>query len=190
MLGLEDDTMLIPFEAEEIRHPSLRKRMDDLRTIYQSREFRRPIPLSFVAIADCIQIWDLFQARHLFGDIFDERGNHDPFKHLALMVALIRPPPADFIKQSKTTEQCLDSNGTIISIVRQLAGCVTRANILIGTSITHEYASPPSTSLEDLEKRLSGNGQESFLIFLRSMLRWLPGERKTARQLLEDPWLQ
>ncbi|KAJ5183454.1 hypothetical protein N7492_001070 [Penicillium capsulatum] len=32
-------------------------------------------------------MWDLFEGHHLFGDIFDEKGNHDPFRHLALMVA-------------------------------------------------------------------------------------------------------
>ncbi|KAJ5183453.1 hypothetical protein N7492_001069 [Penicillium capsulatum] len=55
--------------------------------------------------------------------------------------------------------------------------------------IAHEDAAVPFTSLEDLEKRLSGIEKESFLHFLRSMLRWLPEDRRTARQLLNDPWL-
>lgn len=29
-----------------------------------------------------------------------------------------------------------------------------------------------------------------FLEFIRSMLRWVPEERKRARELLEDPWLK
>ncbi|RMJ26058.1 hypothetical protein PHISP_03085 [Aspergillus sp. HF37] len=84
------------------------------------------------------------------------------------MVALIGPPPADFVQRSETTEQCFDRNGAWIAL---------------------EDAVVPPISQEKLEWRLSGNEKESFLYFLRSMLTWLPEERRTARQLLEDPWL-
>ena len=60
---------------------------------------------------------------------------------------------------------------------------------LTGAWIAHEVAAVPPTSLESLEDRLSGTEKESFLHFLRSMLKWLPEERRTARQLLDDPWL-
>lgn len=39
------------------------------------------------------------------------------------------------------------------------------------------------TSLEEEDKRL-------FLAFASKMLQWLPKDRKTAKGLLEDPWLQ
>ena len=48
---------------------------------------------------------------------------------------------------------------------------------------------PANLSLEDSEKNLEGRNKELFLQFIRSMLRWVPEERKTARELLEDPWL-
>jgi len=48
----------------------------------------------------------------------------------------------------------------------------------------------PSVTLEDLEVRLEEPEKGAFLKFIRSMLTWLPEERKTARELLEDPWLQ
>lgn len=57
------------------------------------------------------QIWDLFEGNNLFADIFDSKGRHDLFKHLALMVALIGPPPSEFVVRSETTEQCFDSSG-------------------------------------------------------------------------------
>ncbi|OBT92180.2 hypothetical protein VE01_10058 [Pseudogymnoascus verrucosus] len=56
-------------------------------------------------------IWDLFEVEHLFGDVFDARGGHDPFKHFALIVALIGEPPSEFVKRSETTGQCFDTNG-------------------------------------------------------------------------------
>ncbi|KKZ61984.1 non-specific serine/threonine protein kinase [[Emmonsia] crescens] len=212
MLTLEDDTMLADFAKAEAKDPSPRKQIDQSRTIYRSRRFRRPVkgnsyglPIlcdfgearigkmqesgpfvqphiyrapeiifempwgSAVDIWNvaCL-IWDLFEGEHLFGDIFDTKSSHDPFKHLALIVALIGPPPSDFVRRSETTDQCFDPNGAWIA---------------------HKDAAIPSISLESLEKRLSGQDKESFIQFLKSMLKWLPEERKTARQLLEDPWL-
>ncbi|RMD44117.1 hypothetical protein DV735_g986, partial [Chaetothyriales sp. CBS 134920] len=212
MLSLEDRTMLADFASEEIKNPSPRKIIDESRTIYQSRQFRRPLegrsyglpilcdfgearlgqthesgpfvqPTIYRAPEIIFEmpwgsaidiwslgalIWDLFQGQHLFADIFDKAGNHDPFKHLALMVALIGPPPADFVQRSETTDQCFDPNGAWIA---------------------HQEAAIPPTSLENLEKQLSGPEKESFLRFLRTMLKWLPEERRTAKQLLDDPWL-
>jgi hypothetical protein len=68
-------------------------------------------PYCVASCADSLQIWDLFEGEHLFGDIFDAKGGHEPFKHLALMVALIGPPPSEFAKRSETTEQCFDHGG-------------------------------------------------------------------------------
>lgn len=45
-------------------------------------------------------------------------------------------------------------------------------------------------TLEDRAKNLTAEGKEKFLIFLRSMLRWRPEDRPTARSLLDDPWLK
>jgi len=44
-------------------------------------------------------------------------------------------------------------------------------------------------SLEESEKTLDGENKTLFLKFMRSMLRWLPEERKAATELLKDPWL-
>lgn len=59
----------------------------------------------------------------------------------------------------------------------------------LGAWVAHEEANIPSITLESLEYRLSRNEKEPFLKFMRSMLKWLPEERRTAKQLLEDPWL-
>ncbi|KAE8149113.1 kinase-like protein [Aspergillus avenaceus] len=212
MLSLEDSSMLADFATAESENPSHRKLIDQSRSIYCSRRFRRPakgrnygLPVlcdlgearigktqesgpfvqphiyrapevifempwgSAIDIWNlaCL-IWDLFEGQHLFGDIFDSGGGHDPFRHLALMVALVGPPPTEFVRHSETTEQCFDSSGDWIA---------------------HHEMSVPSVSLGALEKRLSGQEKESFLAFMRSMLKWMPEERKTAKQLLEHPFL-
>ena len=48
---------------------------------------------------------------------------------------------------------------------------------------------PQNTSLEYSEEYLDGRDKEELLAFVRSMLRWRPEDRKTAKQLLDDPWL-
>ena len=39
------------------------------------------------------------------------------------------------------------------------------------------------------ERFLSGTSKVMFLNFVRDMLAWRPGDRKTALELVEDPWL-
>ncbi|PKY09121.1 kinase domain protein [Aspergillus campestris IBT 28561] len=199
MLSLEDDSMLADFAKAEAEDPSPRKKVHESHIIYQrlpilcdfgearigkrqeSGPFVQPhiyrapeiifempwgSPVDIWNLAGLI--WDLFEGEHLFGEIFDRKGGHDPFKHLALMVALIGPPPQEFIRRSETTEQCFDPRGAWVA---------------------HDDAAIPLVSLESVERRLSGQEKASFIQFMRSMLKWLPEERKTAKQLLEDPWL-
>ncbi|KAK1145680.1 hypothetical protein N8T08_003916 [Aspergillus melleus] len=212
MLCIEDSAMLSDFAKAELDDPSPPKKVDFSRTIYKSRQFRRPaegksyglptlcdfgearignihesgpfiqphiyrapeviFEMPWGSAIDiwnlaCL-IWDLFEGEHLFADIFDTNGGHDPFKHLALMVALIEQPSSNFVKRSETAEQCFDSNGAWIA---------------------HSEAQIPPVSLKTREHRLSGLEKELFLQFMGSMLKWIPEERKTAKQLLNDPWL-
>jgi serine/threonine-protein kinase SRPK3 len=46
------------------------------------------------------------------------------------------------------------------------------------------------TSLEAEEENLEGEEQAKFLAFLRKMLQWRPADRLSAKELLQDPWLQ
>jgi hypothetical protein len=43
--------------------------------------------------------------------------------------------------------------------------------------------------LERSEKFLEEKNKEMFLLFMRGMLQWRPEDRKTAKELLDDPWL-
>ncbi|KAM4060356.1 kinase [Hirsutella rhossiliensis] len=212
MLSLDDDTVLADFVKAEAQDPSPRKTVDESTVIYKSRRFRSPsrgksyglpalcdfgearigkahcsgpfvqphiyrapeviFEMAWGSAVDiwnlaCL-IWDLFEGKHLFGAIFDAKGAHDPFKHLALMVALIGPPPSDFVQRSETANQCFDTSGHWIA---------------------HEDALVPVVWLDSLEQRLSGQEKARFIQFMRSMLSWLPENRKTAKELLQDPWL-
>jgi hypothetical protein len=45
-------------------------------------------------------------------------------------------------------------------------------------------------SLESYEDNLEGNGKEEFIVFMWGMLQWGLEDRKTAKQRLDDPWLE
>lgn len=47
---------------------------------------------------------------------------------------------------------------------------------------------PHDRTMERLESRLSD--KSGFLRFMRKTLTWLPEERATAKELLQDPWLR
>lgn len=107
------------------------------------------------------------------------------------MVSLIGPPPSEFVRRSETTEQCFNPTGMcrIISLEGLDRDHRTGSDTRVGGWIASEHATVPPVSLGNREKRLTGQEKELFLQFLRSMLKWLPEERRTARQLLNDPWL-
>jgi serine/threonine-protein kinase SRPK3 len=48
----------------------------------------------------------------------------------------------------------------------------------------------PESSLERSEENLKGKSKEEFVRFVKAMLQWKPEDRKTADQLLADPWLK
>ena len=48
---------------------------------------------------------------------------------------------------------------------------------------------PAGVSLELSEEFLEGTNKEMFIAFMRGMLQWRPEDRKTAKDLLQDPWL-
>ena len=64
-----------------------------------------------------LQIWDLFEGRHLFSDIFDESGCHDPFRHMAQIASYIGPPPLQFVQRSETTMQCFSPDGKLFLVL-------------------------------------------------------------------------
>ncbi|KAM5480467.1 putative non-specific serine/threonine protein kinase [Microsporum canis] len=133
-------------------------------------------------------IWDLFEGRHLFNGVTDRDGDYDPFAHMAQITGFLGPPPKEFIQRSKTISQVFDANGTRFTPVI-LWGINFLTLTCIGKWVADHYEKVPSVSLEDVETRLEGQDKELFLKFIRSMLEWLPEDRKTAKELLDDPWL-
>ncbi|KAJ5091833.1 hypothetical protein NUU61_006703 [Penicillium alfredii] len=77
--------------------------------------------------------------------------------HLAEVIGMLGAPPLDLLKRGK---RC------------------------------HEFSLkkiPQNSSLAQSEEFLDGQNKEMYLQFMRGMLQWRPEDRKTARELLDDP---
>ncbi|RAK79990.1 uncharacterized protein BO72DRAFT_525669 [Aspergillus fijiensis CBS 313.89] len=114
-----------------------------------------------------VMVRDIFEDKHLF-DARDEDGGYSPSHHVAEMVAYLGLPPGSFVRRSLETRHVFTDEGKWLG-----AGGVT----------------VPATSLQKVEENLTGENQQMFLDFMRSMLQWIPEKRKTAQELLDDAWL-
>ncbi|GIK00082.1 hypothetical protein Aspvir_004097 [Aspergillus viridinutans] len=112
-----------------------------------------------------VLIWDLFEDHHLF-DGRGPGGSHSDAHLLAEMIAMLGPPPSDFLRKSPHSLKYWDPSGQWTAAVEV-----------------------PHNSLEDSEEYLEGENKKMFMQFVRKMLRWDPEERQSARELLMDPWL-
>ena len=59
----------------------------------------------------------------------------------------------------------------------------------LASGIWRQAVEVPKGTLEDAEKRLEGKEKVLFLNFVRKMLKWNPKERSSAKELLDDDWL-
>lgn len=89
--------------------------------------------------------------------------------YLASMTALLGPPPKEILEESTIARDCWGANGAWQN------SC--------GVSM------PAATSLEEMEDKLEGDEKAAFLGFIRSTLQWKSEDRKTAAELVDDPWL-
>ncbi|QSS51926.1 protein kinase [Histoplasma capsulatum var. duboisii H88] len=112
-----------------------------------------------------VLLWDLVCKRHLF-DGRDSEGAVDESLRLAEMIAIMGPPPTEFLNRSDACRIFWDENGA-----------------------WRNFAPIPDVTLESLAVDIEGDDKEGFLNFLRKILRWLPEERPTAGELVYDEWV-
>ncbi|CZT00295.1 probable dis1-suppressing protein kinase dsk1 [Rhynchosporium graminicola] len=204
---IEDASILDAFEEAELEHPSPRKIVDGV-TIYASRQFDVPKVFGDSVLSDFgsavpgdikrnhnavpnvyrppeimtkaewsypvdiwnvgAMIWDVFEGRHLFNGQDSNGKGWSTRAQLAEVVALLAPPPLDMLQKGLRSKEFFDVDGKWIA----------------------EMPIPEGRTLESLETRLEGENKELFLQMMRGMLTWRPEERKTAKQMLDEPWLK
>lgn len=82
------------------------------------------------------------------------------------MVAIMGPPPLDFLRRSNKSMLFWDDQGA------------WKGEVPI-----------PDIRLETAEKRLAGDEKKLFLDFLRKILQWKPEDRQDIRTVFMDEWL-
>ena len=123
-------------------------------------QYARPILIGL-----CEQIWDIFENKHLF-NAQDSHGEGSSLHHMAEMVAILGPPPLDYLRRTETSWEYFGNAGNWKGAIEI-----------------------PSISLEHSEEQLTGENKALFLDFMRKMLQWVPEQRQTAKQLLDHTWL-
>ncbi|KAF5648471.1 CMGC SRPK kinase [Fusarium tjaetaba] len=203
LLGLDDDSQLEPLVDMELKSPVSRKKVSEGRTIYLSRLMRpkpgpmllsdfgeartgpgpfagdiMPIQYRAPEVIMCIAwnrpvdiwsvgltVWDLLGPKRLF-TAKDEDGDMYDAAHLAELIATLGPPPQEFLQRNVArAADFWDEQGKWLGLA----------------------PIPKNRSLEELETRLKDS--TGFIAFLRRVLTWMPEDRPTAKELLQDPWL-
>ncbi|KAJ5121022.1 uncharacterized protein N7515_008983, partial [Penicillium bovifimosum] len=203
LLGAFDNSIFKALEEKEHTDPVARKQVSPTRTIYLSRlmrpklgpmllsdsgearigrgphggdimplEYRAPETLLYVGWSRPVDIWsvgltawDLLEPKRLFTARDDDGDLYDA-AHLAHMIAALGPPPMKFLaKNPERRADFWDDEGKWLGLA----------------------PIPEARTMEALECR--SNDKADFLRFIRRTLTWMPQERATAKELLEDPWL-
>jgi serine/threonine-protein kinase SRPK3 len=211
MMGLGSPEVLDNFVEEVSKNPPARKHLDHGRVIYESRSSFGPAPtddviksakITDIGLAEWgdqennkpiqsnaftapeviltagwsypadiwnlgVMTWDIIGEDGLFDCISTEPGKYHSDQHLGAMINLLGPPPAKLLERGSTSATYF--NGTEF-----------RKPKLINAKCTWE---------SQLKKHLKGEERELFIDFAKKMIRWLPEERWTAKQLLEHPFL-
>ncbi|OQD71476.1 hypothetical protein PENPOL_c001G09681 [Penicillium polonicum] len=203
---LEEMSILDRFTDTEIKHPSARKSVNNM-PVYASRRFELPQRFGRAVLSDFssavrgdekrnhdaqptiyrspevmlkaewsypvdiwnvgAMIWDLFEGKHMFIGIEPGGKGYSTRMHLAEVISILGSPPSDLLKRGERSHEFFTKDG----------------------EWNNQINVPRGMSLESSEERLSGRNKEMFLKFMRGMLQWRPEDRKTAKQLLKDPWL-
>ena len=132
-------------------------------------------------------MWDLFEGRHLFyGNDPDGKG-YSTRAHLAEAMGVLGPPPLDMLQRGKRSHEFFTDDGKYCDLVQ--CPFAEAYELKIAGKWKQDIDIPTGVSLEQSEKFLKGRNKEMFLAFMRGMLQWRPEDRKTAKDLLHDPWL-
>lgn len=156
------------------------------------------------------KLWNILGSMELFQQVHGTKGQYDAKSHLAEMIALLGPPPNVLLAKSKALsehnwpEPVMNDAGKLCNNAQEFfygpffnaeGGLTTilYVNTWHTDCIKDEFRHSkliPSRSLEDTIPFLEEKDRQAFLSFVRQMLTWLPEKRKTARELMDHPFLK
>ena len=131
-------------------------------------------------------MWDLFERRHLFYGNDPNGKGYSTRAHLAEVMGVLGPPPLDMPQRGKRSHEFFTEDGKYPFPARHFAKAYEDD---VAKKWKQDIEIPIGTSLETSEQFLEGRNKEMFIAFMRGMLQWRPEDRKTAKDLLQDPWV-
>ncbi|RJE25868.1 serine threonine-protein kinase [Aspergillus sclerotialis] len=139
-----------------------------------------------------VLLWNILGSKELFQQVRDTDGQYYAKSHLAEIIALLGPPPKVLLAKSKVMsehnwpEPVTNGTGELCKNAQEFFG-----GPFFNTENEFHYSELiPSRRLEDTAPFLEEKDREAFLSFVRQMITWLPEERKTARELMDHPFLK
>ncbi|KAL8699653.1 MAG: hypothetical protein Q9201_005882 [Fulgogasparrea decipioides] len=116
------------------------------------------------------KLWELLQDTSLLDGLGPESDKYSREAHFAQMISLLGPPPQELLDRA---------DSAILSNLYTTQGEFKYPKLVPSEAITFSNL---TTVLQGEDKRL-------FIEFASKMLRWLPEERLSAKELYTDPWL-
>ncbi|OAQ58757.1 kinase domain-containing protein [Pochonia chlamydosporia 170] len=137
-----------------------------------------------------MQMWNLLENTSLFDHPAGDDGQYDAHGHLAHMVSMLGDPPAVLIQRERMCRKAklgrviVNPKGKECEIMNEFWG-----GPFFDKDGTLRNAKG-ETQLSDTVTELAGEEKRQFLDFAGSMLQWLPEKRKTAKELVQHPFLE
>ena len=137
-------------------------------------------------------MWNMLENRDLFNRPWHEKSGYNSQVHFAQMIDLLGPPPAALLKSAADGQEhtwsmkLRNARGELSSKPVDFYGGPffdDQGRFLYPKLLTG------SKRLQDTIQSLSNEDREGFVNLASKMLRWVPQERMTAKELLDHPWL-
>ncbi|KUJ06460.1 CMGC protein kinase [Mollisia scopiformis] len=136
-----------------------------------------------------VLVWNMMEGKDLFQNFRTDQGDYDTRRHLGEMIALLGPPPKELLDRERAWgsvkwDGVLGRDGKPCPTARQYFGGPFLMMVFL-----YEDLIPKNVTLEGTVAAFQGDEKQLFLNFVKNMLQWVPEHRKSAKELLQDPWL-
>ncbi|QUC17593.1 uncharacterized protein UV8b_01834 [Ustilaginoidea virens] len=118
-----------------------------------------------------VVLWELLAEVSVFDGKVPGRPEFSYLTQFAQMIRLLGPPPADLISRA---------DKEIYSLIYDDQGLFRHPELIPGEDF----------NFSSITTMFEGEEQMLFIKFAKRMLKWVPEERSTAEELLDDPWFQ
>ncbi|MCJ1411024.1 hypothetical protein MMC19_005112 [Ptychographa xylographoides] len=111
-------------------------------------------------------LWELVEGTEC---LFCAKTDYTPASHMGEIIALLGPPPKALLeREGSRTSKFFTEDGTF----------------------RFPELTQKDFNFENLETVLEGDNKKLFIGLMRRMLQWLPENRPSAKELIDDPWIR